>query len=108
VITGLSIFGGTYFLSTLGATADRSLYPLFIPIVGPWASIFTAGAYLEPSAAWLLVWDGIAQVTGATLFIWGMTSKQDWLVKRPYGFASLQIVPSVTTRQAGAVVIGRF
>ncbi len=108
MIVGASIFGGTYFFSTLGATADRTLYPLMIPVVGPWISLLTAGPYIDPSAAWLLTWDGIAQATGLGLFLWGVTSKQDWLIKRPYGFASLQVMPTFANDRAGALVVGTF
>src|SRR5688572_7394019 len=42
-ITGISIFGGVYLTSTLAGVADPSLYPLLIPVVGPWVTIANSG-----------------------------------------------------------------
>jgi len=108
VVTGISVAGGAYLTSTLVATAGQEYYPLLIPVVGPFATIFTLGDYATPPGVWFLTVDGLAQGTGVVLLIWGLTDKQEFLVKKPYGFASLQIAPSFGPEHAGVVVHGRF
>ena len=110
-ITGGSILGGVYLFSTLPAAYVPELWPLLIPVVGPWMAIYTSGAptqTLNAGSVWWLTMTGLAQGTGLVLFVWGLTDKDDWLVKRPYGFASLQVVPSVGPQFTGGFVIGRF
>jgi len=107
-ITGISIFGGVYLTSTLIGVADPQLYPMLIPVVGPWITIANSGGRFTPPGVWALTMNGIAQATGVGLFIWGVTDKQDFLVKKPYGFASLQISPVFGPQFAGGTISGRF
>jgi hypothetical protein len=109
-ITGGSILGGTYLWSTLWGVADPALYPLLIPVAGPWITIVTSAQAFgfSPPAVWLLAMDGIAQTTGLVLFAWGLVDKQDFLVKKPYGFAVLRVAPALGPERAGLSVSGRF
>lgn len=108
VITGISIFGGVYLTSTLVGVVDPSTYPMLIPIAGPWITIVNNQGSIAPPAVWFLAMNGIAQATGLGLFIWGMTDKQDFLVKKPFGFASLHVSPVLMPQFAGGTVTGRF
>lgn len=87
VIAGGVTFASTYGLSVLASIAfatesqreaDRFL-PLLVPLGGPFITIGTSDA--KGTETMLLLMDGLGQVAGVTMFIIGMTSKTDMLVR---------------------------
>lgn len=110
-ITGVSMLGGAYFISTAvsaGAadSGNDALLPLIIPVVGPFIAAYGPSGEITASGRWFLLWDGLVQTTGLGLMIWGLVDKQDWLIKKPYGFVS--VTPVLGPDYAGAFVQGRF
>lgn len=87
-IAGISVFGGAYFLSLLGAFSSvsdggsnsGSYAALFIPVIGPWIVLGTDDS--NSGLAGIMVLDGLAQAAGATMFIIGMATGDKKVLKR--------------------------
>lgn len=87
VIGGAVTFSSAYLLSILGAVAGatdggkgpKKYLPLLIPAAGPFVTIGTANS--EGAGTALLMLDGMAQVGGVVLFIVGMSTDQELLVR---------------------------
>jgi hypothetical protein len=78
---GLSVlFAGTY-LGNDDRTA-KMYAPLLVPVIGPFITIGTADT--DFGTLFLLL-DGVAQATGASLFIAGMLSDEKYLARRTAG-----------------------
>ncbi|MFT3771188.1 MAG: hypothetical protein QM820_37715 [Minicystis sp.] len=95
IIAGAALFGGSYLAAaltagTVVAGTDKhrmEVAPLFAPFVGPWITLATSrDAQLnDPDRrvnGVLLVVDGVAQITGAALFIAGMVTREPVLMRR--------------------------
>ena len=85
IIAGAIVFGIFYFFSALAAAVQQdasnnntSATWLYAPVVGPFV---TTTQNNSATANVFLVLDGLAQATGATLLIWGLTSPQTLLVR---------------------------
>jgi hypothetical protein len=110
VIAGSVTFGTTYILSALVAattlSADASggaeFAPLFVPVLGPFISIGTAHA--EGAGTFWLVFDGLAQAGGMTMFIAGIVLEEKYLQRTMQ--ASLK--PSVLINPGGMNLKWRF
>jgi|HubBroStandDraft_6_1064221.scaffolds.fasta_scaffold414253_2 hypothetical protein len=89
VLAGAITFGSTYLVSALTAasllaadSSDNGGYAaLFAPLAGPFAAIGT----LHSSGAgtlWLVL-DGLGQVAGATMLIYGLAAEEKYLQRTP-------------------------
>jgi hypothetical protein len=85
VIAGSVVFGSTYLISIITAAqvADvagttEDVWPLFVPVVGPFIAMGTTHAWSDGEGSnglgAILLLDGIAQVGGAAMFIGGVAS----------------------------------
>ena len=91
VLAGAITVGLTYVGSALSAASliaansseNTGFAPLFAPIVGPFITIGTARA--SGAAALWLTLDGLGQITGATLMIYGLASEEKVLKRTPLG-----------------------
>lgn len=79
---GLSVLFGGVYLGSEGGEA-KMYFPLLIPVVGPFATMGTAGT--EEFGTMILAINGIGQLTGAALFIAGMLSEEKYLARRSAG-----------------------
>jgi hypothetical protein len=79
--------------------------PLFIPLVGPFIAVKTADANGTGSA--ILIMNGIAQVTGASLVISGLVATKQELV-RDDPLLGMTVVPLVTEGGGGVALQGAF
>lgn len=110
---GLSIAGGNNFSNQSGWLA--------LPVAGPWLALAqrrdscssnsTFGGCVDSAigGAWArtgLVMDGLAQATGAALFIWGVTSHTRRLVRDDV--ARVEILPTTVGSGYGVGAFGRF
>jgi hypothetical protein len=111
VIAGASVLGGSYlffgFMPGAIATAScgnntgcDTLWPLFIPIAGPFIEIARAGTSYAP----LLVLDGLAQASGLALLIAGLATTH----KVPVYSERAMVLPFSTAGGAGLRAVGRF
>jgi len=98
---GLSVlFGGVYLGSESG---DAKRYgPMLIPVVGPFATIGTADT---DAGTLFLVFDGLGQLTGATLFVIGMLSEEKYLARQTAG---LNLRPEVSIGPTSATLRWQF
>jgi hypothetical protein len=91
VIAGAVVFGVLYLLSTLVAAEAKDNYhnenALFIPAVGPFVQM---GSTTDGGGLWLLAVDGLAQTAGIGMFVYGVASPKQVLVRNDLGF---QIAP---------------
>lgn len=91
-LAGMAVFAPFYALSVLFAgtyLGDEgrwaSMYgPLLIPVIGPFVTIGTADTDV---GTLFLLFDGVAQATGATLFLAGMLSDEKYLERRRTSFS---------------------
>lgn len=103
---GLGMFGGAYLISVLVAavgsdissvcnsyagsgTCTNPLWPLYLPVVGPWVTMGTAGG--SATGLVFLAIDGLLQGAGAAMTIIGIAVPKTVLVRNDLG--SLQITP---------------
>ncbi len=82
-VAGISVFGGAYFLSLLGALSSSSgdYASLYVPLIGPWIALGTSDPN-NNGLDGLFVLDGLAQAAGATMFIIGMATGDKKVLKR--------------------------
>jgi hypothetical protein len=111
---GASLFALTYvasaFSATTGYTADdgttSSRAAMWVPLVGPFV---TLGSTRPAGEDALLVLDGLAQLGGLTLFVYGLTASTPAIVPRDAsGRVTLSIAPLLDRRTAGAGLMGSF
>lgn len=108
VIGGAVTFGSTYLLSALTASvavdaggADE-FGPLFIPVAGPFVTIGTAES--EGTGTFLLVLDGIGQAGGVAMFIAGLATEEQFLLRND--IATIKAVPILTPTTVGFGIQG--
>jgi len=80
---------------------DDMYWPMFIPVVGPFATIGTADS--SGTGAAILALDGVLQTTGLVLLIAGFAAPNKELVRRPSPFT---ITPVVSPQAAGLSLSG--
>ncbi len=110
VIAGSITFGTTYLISLLTAATTLStdssgggeFAPLFVPVIGPFISIGTA--HSEGAGTFWLVFDGLAQAGGLTMFIAGFVMEDKYLQRTNQ--ASLK--PEVLINPGGMNLKWRF
>jgi hypothetical protein len=124
VIGGAVTLGATWILSVIAAAfavsieeaeeadgfdndgispADASM--LFIPVAGPFISIYTYDAGTGGAA--VLVIDGVAQVGGLTMLIVGLAA-QEKVLKRSHAGVTLEPTPIVSAQMSGLGLSGTF
>lgn len=88
-------------LDNLGCTDNcNQLWPLYIPVVGPFIQIGRSSNSVAP----LLVLDGVVQVGCAAMLIAGLAVKR----KVPVYGQNTHIVPYAASGGAGLMALGRF
>jgi hypothetical protein len=111
---GASLFALSYmpsaFSAATGYQADdgtrSSRTAMWVPLVGPFV---TLGRTSSAGADTLLVLDGLAQIAGLTLFVYGLASAAAGI--SPHDASShvtLAIAPLADRRAPGASVVGTF
>jgi len=106
-ITGAALLGSTYIISTLSATiameeGDPGIWPLYIPVVGPFITLATMDNR-TPTSAYFLVLDGLAQAAGVGMLAGGLAGKS-WIVPIP----RVAYDPNVGQAEAGVQLVGLF
>lgn len=105
-ITGISIFGALYMVSTaiaMNATDDGAQW-LWLPVFGP----FVAASAMDDDLAATLTFMGFGQAVGAGLFLWGMLATRKVVVYwADAGGQRLAAAPFVT-RGGGGVTLSLF
>jgi len=109
---GCTLFGFSYVLSIVVATADDaarhaaaesltgetnevenpSRRPLYVPLIGPFLAV--ASDKRSGSAVALMVLDGITQGAGFTLAMFGLATRQQWLEPEDSEQLSLSVTPA--------------
>jgi len=110
IIAGSITFGSTYIISglvaatTLSASTDggAEFAPLFVPVLGPFISLSTAHA--EGAGTFWLVFDGLAQAGGLTMFIAGLVVEDKYLQRTPRA----SVKPEVLVNPGGMGLKWRF
>jgi hypothetical protein len=82
-----------------GVGADDHVWPLALPVAGPFIAIGTANSAGAGTAALLL--DGILQTGGLACFIAGLAVKHSVLVLQPVGSAEVHLTPTAGPTGAG-------
>jgi hypothetical protein len=114
VVGGASLFALPYLASSLvaasgyssdsGTVSTRGL--LWIPAAGPFVML---GRSTSAAADVLLVADGLAQIGGLTLFVYGLAAPTTVLAPNDgEGKARVSIAPLFTRGSFGAALVGRF
>lgn len=108
-IGGVVTFGALYFVTALtAATIDSAntniddYKPLYIPAVGPFITVGTAGS--RGVGTFILVVDGVAQSAGLAMAIAGLAAQQTQLVRNDIG--KMHVVPLVSPTVAGLGIMG--
>jgi len=103
VVGGALTFGIPYLISIIGGaiaidTGSPNFWPLFVPVVGPFIQ---AGFVPSATEKLLFVFDGLAQVAGAAMFIVGLAVPHTYLTRDRMAW----IAPTpIITRNGGAGV----
>lgn len=110
IVTGGPMLGGLYLLGMPFAITDSlgyegDLWPLFIPVVGPFAAIGTFGT--PPPSTAILIVDGLAQVAGLSMVVAGASTRVEKLERIPFDKITLGVRPLGNGGQA-IVVVGTF
>jgi len=120
---GAALFGGSYLISALTAGTVVAGYdkhrievaPLFIPFAGPFVTLATSrDAQLNDvdrrTNGVLLLVDGVAQLTGAALFIVGIATREPFLArtKGSYRPAEARVMPEIFVGSRGAALRWQF
>ncbi len=115
VIAGAVVFGVFYLFSLIAGAAitdaNRALSNdkesgelLYIPVAGPFLQMTNTKS---SSGNLLLAIDGVAQGTGAALFIWGITSPRTVLVRND--LAEVRVAPMRMGQNGGGLgLVGTF
>jgi hypothetical protein len=83
----------------LSLCADDVMWPMALPVVGPFVTIGTAHA--EGAGVAVLLLDGIVQTGGLAMLIAGLAVRRDVLVLQTSGEAGLRISPTLGPTGAG-------
>jgi hypothetical protein len=78
---------------------DDVVWPMALPVAGPFITIGTAHA--EGAGVAVLLLDGILQTGGLACFIAGLAVKRTVLVLQPVGSAELRVSPTLGPTGAG-------
>jgi len=113
VISGAVLFGVTYLLSTLVASANDNSYDgnrytaLWIPVVGPFMQL---GSSTNASGDdQIFVLDGLAQAAGITMLVLGLAFPRTILVRNDMLSMSFLPTPMKVGHEGGGLgLIGRF
>jgi hypothetical protein len=82
-------------------------YPLYIPVAGPFVTIFTTESQAAGTA--LLIIDGVAQTAGLAMLIAGLAAQKTVLEPDPtYRAAEWHVAPIVTPELTGLGAFGTF
>jgi hypothetical protein len=114
VVAGATLFTLTYLASAIGATtgyvhdadtiSNRGM--LWIPAVGPFIMM---GNTSSAAGNVFLVLDGLAQVGGLTMFVYGLLAPKTLVVPDAASSAArISLVPILTSRSTGAALVGKF
>jgi hypothetical protein len=116
---GAGMFGGPYLLSVLiaaigtdvcnaeGTGCTNTLAPLYIPVVGPFITLGTAGGSATGDV--FLVIDGILQATGVAMMIYGIAVPKVVLLRNDLGvFKNVMPGPIVGKNFSGVGLTGQF
>jgi hypothetical protein len=111
IIVGSIVFGVPYLYSALIASVgadvssgDNRAAALFLPVLGPFIELHESSSV---TIDYLLILDGLAQATGAALFIYGVTSPRPVLVRND--LAMVTLTPARLGRDGtGLLLTGRF
>jgi hypothetical protein len=111
IVGGAVTFGVSYglsaFVAAIGEDANRDhneLAALWIPVAGPWIQ---AGQTDSATGKFFLVGMGGAQVAGAIMLYYGVTTTQRVLVRNDL-VGSLTVSPMAARGASGMVLSGRF
>lgn len=112
IVGGAVTFGVSYglsaFVAAIGEDASRGsnndVAALWIPVAGPWIQ---AGQTDSATAKFFLVGMGGAQVAGAIMLYYGLTTTQRVLVRNDL-VGSLTVSPMAARGASGMVLSGRF
>ncbi len=121
IIAGAVTLGVSYLFSVLAFAVDDSvscdfdtgtgdacesdLWPLTIPVAGPFLTLGTTGGAQE--GLMILILDGLAQVGGVAMLVLGLSSKKTVLVRND--LAEVQLAPlAVEGALRGIALHGRF
>ncbi len=122
VVGGLVTFGLAYSAAAVTgavkqdhcgvANANTSIcrtetWPLYIPLAGPFIQIGTVQGTDKNTITALLVIDGVVQVAGVAMFIYGLAHRSE-LVRYSEEKPRLQLAPFAFTNTAGLVAVGTF
>jgi hypothetical protein len=120
IVAGAALFGASWLTSALtaatvvaGTNRHRSeVAPLFAPFAGPWITVATSrDARLDdPDRRMngvLLVVDGVAQLTGAALFLAGMVTREPVLTRTRQSFDTAAL-PEILVGGRAAALRWRF
>jgi hypothetical protein len=89
-----------YYYSSSGIVGpDDVLWPLALPVAGPFVTIGTASA--QGAGVAVLLLDGILQTGGVACFIAGLAVKRTVLVLQPVGAAEVHVTPTLGPGGAG-------
>jgi hypothetical protein len=115
---GAAMFGAPYLLSVLAAAIDSdlcngvsncttTLAPLYIPVVGPFITLGTAGGSATGDV--FLVVDGILQATGVVLFVFGIAVPKTVLLRNDLGaLKNVMPTPIIGKNFTGAGLTAQF
>ena len=105
-VGGAVTLGGAYLLTVSAAAIveplDSSVWPLYIPVVGPFIALGTT-SYSSAGSSYLLVMDGLVQAAGLGMLVGGVVGKK-WLVPIP----RMAYNPDNGGAEAGMQLMGRF
>ena len=104
IVAGATTFGSMYLITALTGSFVNGDGPMFVPVVGPFIEV--GQLHRDPFsgfAAFLLVFDGVAQTAGAAMLIGGLASKKHVLVRQDVATTTVRVTP-LTMGYAGAGV----
>jgi hypothetical protein len=91
---------------TSDAATDSARGVLWAPVVGPFVWIGSSGS---AAADVFLVLDGLAQLSGLSMFIYAIATPRAVLTPdKPEGAATITIAPVFARGVSGAALVGRF
>jgi hypothetical protein len=112
------MLGGAYLIGAIAAVSDGSsnLYPLYIPVAGPFITLKTARVFYAPAdsltyvgnvfGAIGLILDGVVQIGGLTMLVIGVAAQKEVVVRdRP---AEVSLVPKVGVGPRSATASWKF
>ena len=104
-LTSLFVYVIADAISCIDGCGDNDLWPLAVPVVGPFVAIGTTDA--ERAGLSFLILDGIGQTAGLTMLILGIVSKKKVWVRNDLG--ELRVSPiAFADGGRGLALAGRF